>query len=317
MRAGLCCLLATALVTGCATAGTRPPVTAAPAPAGVVEQNAPQTNSALPAYIRAVREASRSVRPRGTGALAAETWSRDLASAISRHTAAPTLASEVDLAQAYVRIGILDKAYEHFGNVSRLNPREAAAWDGLARIWRDWGFPQFGLGHAYRAVAAAPGSPAVHNTLGTILQSLGNGSEARARFARAVELDAEAAYAQNNLCYSWLMEGEAEAASVECRKALALAPGLVAASNNLALATAMAGDVAGAAEIFETVGGEAAAQYNVGIVHMAQQHYLAAADAFDRAAALQSPPVLASARARQARQHATESLQSEVSHERR
>ena len=101
------------------------------------------------------------------------------------------------------------------------------------------------------------------------------------------QLDPGAAYAQNNLCYSWLMEANADAASIACRQALALEPGLVAARNNLALARAIDGDLAGAAEIFGAVGGEAAAQYNLGIVYLAQRRYAAAADAFDRAALLQ------------------------------
>jgi len=267
--------------------------------------------------MRAVREASLGVRPSATGPLTAESWSQDLASALSRHTAAPTSDSEIGLGQAYVRVGILDKAYEHFANASRLDPREAAAWDGLARIWRDWGFPHFALGHAYRAVSAAPLSSAVHNTLGTILQALGQGPEARAQFARALELDGAAVYARNNLCYSWLMEGDTVAASAECERALAIEPGLIAARNNLGLAAAMAGDMARAAEMFRMGRGAAAAQYNVGIIHMAEHRYSEAAEAFDRAADLEPSLALARSRARQARQHAAEALESEVSHERR
>jgi Flp pilus assembly protein TadD len=232
-------------------------------------------------------------------------------------SAAPTVENEIDLAQALVRLGIADQAYEHFARAARLNPGEGAAWDGLARIWRDWGFPHIGLGDAYRAVYAAPDSPAVRNTLGTILQFLGKGREARVQFARALALDAGAAYAQNNLCYSWLMEADVDAASVECRGALATEPGLVPARNNLALARAIAGDLAGAAEIFGAVGGEAAAQYNLGIVYLAQRRYPAAADAFDRAAALQPSLLLARGRAAQARQHAADAIENGGSHERR
>lgn len=247
----------------------------------------------------------------------AEQWSPDLAAAISRLAAAPTVEHEVGLAQAYLRTGISDKAYEHYARAARLDPAEGAAWDGLARIWRDWGLPQVGLGDAYRALSAAPASPAVHNTLGTILQSLGKGLEARAHFAQAVALDVGAAYAQNNLCYSWLMEADAEAAAIECGRALAREPGLVVTRNNLALARAIAGDLAGAAEIFGAVGGEAAARYNLGIVYMAQRRYSAAASAFDQAAALQPSMALARDRARQARQHAAAAPDDEGAHERR
>lgn len=264
----------------------------------------PGSDAATSSYLKQVRELDSRVRPPATDALVAETWSQDLAAAIARHAVPPTPESEVDLAQAYVRAGILDQAHEHFAAAARLDPHNGAAWDGLARIWRDWGFPHIGLGDAYRAVWAAPGSPSAHNTLGTILQCLGNGGAAREQFAQALAGDGGAAYAHNNLCYSWLMEADATAAAIACGRALSIDPGLVPARNNLALASAMNGDLAGAAEIFQQVGGEAAAQYNLGIVHLSLRHYVAAADAFDRAADLDPSLLLARARARHARQQA-------------
>ena len=255
--------------------------------------------------------------PTPIGAETAERWSADLAAALASYTTAPTYAGEVGLAGAYVRVGILDQAHEHFAAAARLDPADGAAWDGLARIWRDWGFPAYGLGDAYRAVWAAPDSPAVHNTLGTILQVLGKGRDARSRFARALALDPGAAYARNNLCYSWLMDAATGAASAECLAALDLDPGLRAARNNLALARAIDGDLAGAARIFGAAGGEAAAQYNLGIVYLAQRRYSAAADAFDRAGALQPSLTLARARAERAHRQAAAAPESGGSHERR
>ena len=277
----------------------------------------PLGEAGLAPYVQQVRELSRRARPRATDAIVAEQWSEDLAAAISSHAAAPTYASEVGLAQAYVRAGILDQAFEHFATAARLDPSDGAAWDGRARIWRDWGFSHFGLGDAYRAVWAAPRSPAVHNTLGTILQILGRGRDARVQFAQALDCDAGASYAQNNLCYSWLMEANADAASIACSRALALDPGMTPARNNLALAKAIAGDLAGAAETFGAVSGEAAARYNIGIVYLSLRRYAAAADAFDRAAALQPSMALAHARAHQARQHAADAFENGGSHERR
>jgi Flp pilus assembly protein TadD len=314
-------LLAATLLAGCSTVharpATRPSAPAAPADA-VAASAVPQAGEApLSSYLRQLREVSRRARPGPTGAELAERWSADLAAAISSYTASPTYAGLIGLAQAYTRAGILDKAHEYFASASRLDPKDGAAWDGLARIWRDWGFPAYGLGDAYRAVHAAPGSPAARNTLGTILQILGEGRAARAQFASALALDAGAAYARNNLCYSWLMEGAAADASAECRAALDLDPGLRVARNNLALATAITGDLAGARDIFGAVGGEAVAQYNLGIVYMAQRRYAAAAGAFDRAAALQPSLTMARARARQAHQRAVDAADPGGSHERR
>jgi len=175
-----------------------------------------------------------------SGALMLESSSAALAEALAGNSDRPTAESEVRLAQAYMRHRVLDKASEHFTAASRLDPREGAAWDGLARVWRDWGFPQIGLGDAYRAVSASPDSPAVRNTLGTILQTLGYGSAARVHFARASALDHRAVYALNNLCYSWLVEANAEAATVECTRALEVDPNLTAARWNLSLARTLA-----------------------------------------------------------------------------
>jgi Flp pilus assembly protein TadD len=240
----------------------------------------------------------------------------ELAAALSRLTASPSAESEICVAQAYARHNNSDKALEHFERAATLDPANSDAWDGLARVWRDWGFPNFGLGNAYRAVHAAPRSPTARNTLGTILQVLGRGPDARAQFALAVKLDPNAVYARNNLCYSWLLDGQVETGFAECEGALAIQPGLAPMQNNMALARAVVGDLAGATDLFQAAGGDAVAQYNIGVIYLSQRRYMEAAAAFERAAALQ-PSALAQARARQARQHATQKLDDERPDKRR
>ncbi len=310
MRLASLCLLAL-LLAGCATVHQRAqsrPAAVVP-PAGDAQGAAggePPADASLLTSVQQVRELSRRARPASSAALTAERWSPGLAAAIARRAAAPTPANDVGLGQAYVRAGIRDQAYEPFARAARADPRLGAAWDGLARIWRDWGFPHLGLGDAHRAVWASPESPEVRNTLGTILQLLGDGREARLQFARAISLDPDAAYAHSNMCYSWLMEANVAAAVASCSEALAIEPGLTPSRNNLALARAMSGDLAGAEQIFGQTGGQAAAQYNVGIIYLSQRRFAKAADAFDRAARLQPAPHLAGARARQARALAAE-----------
>ena len=163
------------------------------------------------------------------GAELAERWSPDVASALARYSEAPTVGHEVELAHAYYGTGILDQAYEHYEAAARRDPHEAAAWDGLARIWRDWGYPRIGLGDAHRAVYADPRSPIVHNTLGTILQRLGKNQDASEQFALAVSLDPAAAYAHYNLALSCAALGRHTEAADAFERAATLDPSLGAA----------------------------------------------------------------------------------------
>jgi Flp pilus assembly protein TadD len=127
-----------------------------------------------------------------------------------------------------------------------------------------------------------------HNTLGTVLQALGRRKEARTEYERALKLDPSAAYALNNLCYSWILEGEVRKAEAACRSALAVDPNLAAAQNNLGLVYASGGQLDAARKAFEKGGDHASALYNVGIVHMAERRYRDAVSAF--AAAQQARP---------------------------
>jgi hypothetical protein len=67
------------------------------------------------------------------------------------------------VAAAYLRAGIPDQAFDHFTAALRLDRSDAGAYDGLARIWRDWGFPHLGLSDAYRAAYYAPRSAGAHD----------------------------------------------------------------------------------------------------------------------------------------------------------
>jgi tetratricopeptide (TPR) repeat protein len=105
----------------------------------------------------------------------------------------------VRVAQAYRDAGVLDQALEHFDAALKQNLRLAAAYDGRARIWRDWGLPALGMGDASRAVFHAPRSASARNTLGTLLDATGDCDGARAAYGRALTLDPTAAYARTNL----------------------------------------------------------------------------------------------------------------------
>jgi tetratricopeptide (TPR) repeat protein len=216
-------------------------------------------------------------------------------------SAEPTAKSERKVADAYRKVGILDQSYEHFNRAVHLDPRDGWAYDGRARIWRDWGFPEHGLGDAYRAVHFLHDAPEALNTLGTLLFALGQRSEARKCFERALRQSPDAVYALNNLCYTALMGGDLDGARAACRRAVEIEPHSTTARNNLALLLMAEGDVAGAAREFAESNNPAALHYNLGLVYMAAKRYAEAAAAFEKAVRLNPALPLVNERLRQAR----------------
>jgi len=142
-----------------------------------------------------------------------------LKSALAALAVAPTLNHFLEVAQAYQSLGVRDRAYDHFQQAVALEPTSAAANDGLARLWRDWGFPQFGLANAHRAVYAAPRSATSRHTLGTLLYALGLRQDAEKAFREATALDPHAWYAWQNLCSVVMADGRTKDAIPLCQRA--------------------------------------------------------------------------------------------------
>jgi len=290
------CLAVVVATTGCTPGAKFRKVASAPS-----SHASASTRDSLEEFMDVVRAKSERARPSTERARTIEGFDQTLAKALQTLTVEPSAASHRAVASNYVRLGILDVAHEHFSAAVALDPRDAASLDGLARIWRDWGFPHLALPDAYRALHYAPDSPSVHNTLGTVLQALGRRAEARAHFEKALALDVTAAYALSNLCYGWMLEGDASKAADACRQALRLQPNLEAARNNLALAYEVGGDSAAALETLAASGDEARVAYNQGILHLASHRYQEALKAFDTARAARPRFRAAEAMARQTR----------------
>jgi tetratricopeptide (TPR) repeat protein len=123
-----------------------------------------------------------------------------LAAALLRLAVIPTSAHHRAVAAEYRRLHILDAAFDHLSAATRLNPRDAAAYDARARIWRDWGFPELGMADSARAVFYAPRSAAAHNTRGTLLAAAGFTEDALREFEAALALDPGASFARVNKC---------------------------------------------------------------------------------------------------------------------
>ena len=257
----------------------------------------------LEIYTAKMRELGARAKPAPSGVMAATLEGQDpgLKAALLDLRMHPGAAQHLRVAERYRRLKILDAAHDHFERARQLDPTDAAAYEGLAQIWRDWGFPNLGLGDASRAIYYAPSSATAQNTLGTLLAAMGRGADARRAYERALALDPRAAYAINNLCYLSFQEGEIAEAVTECRAALEVDPGLTAARNNLALAYAADQRDDLAQREFLAASNVAAGWYNIGLVDMAEQRYARASSAFGVAQMQRPSWAAAGERARKAR----------------
>jgi tetratricopeptide (TPR) repeat protein len=239
-------------------------------------------------------------RPHGFGNTV-ESSDRRLSAALLAERVQPTADSHLQVAEEYRRLGLLDSAHDRLMRALAKEPRRAAVHEAVARIWRDWGMPASGLRHAHQAVYLAPRSASARNTLGTLLDALGQLDEAQAAYEAALALDQDAAWALNNLCYLAFRRGRLQEARAHCEAALQRAPTSVATHNNLALTYAAAGDMGQAHEEFRGAGDLAAAEYNLGMMHLANGEHAAAARAFEEAIKLRPDFTAAKTRAHAAR----------------
>ena len=263
-------------------------------------------SESLEDYIGKVRRLSTAATPKRPQALSMETENPELRATLTALKVKPTPLGHQRAAEAYRRAGVLDLAYDHYVAARDLDSQDAAAYEGLARIWRDWGVPQLGLGDARRAIYYAPAWATAYNTLGTLLHALGQTAGATRAFERALALDPAAAYAWTNLCYQSFQAGDLSEATVRCERALALEPGLVTARHNLALVYAATGNLASArAQLAAASADEAVRHFNMGVILSADRKYHEAAQSFDAAHRRRPGWIDAAERARQARRLAS------------
>jgi Flp pilus assembly protein TadD len=254
-------------------------------------------------YVRKVRELQAKAHPTSTLLPTLESTDPLLSKALLLLAMDDTPARHITVADAYRKAGVTDYAFRHYQRATVLEPCSAAGYDGMARLWRDWGRPDIALGDAYRAVYCKPQSSEVYNTLGTVMAALGQERNARDAYRQAIALDARSAAALTNLGFLELQAGHVNEAVRLCAQATSAAPDFDPARNNLALAYIALGNYAAATQVLEE-GRDAVAEYNLGVLRLATGEYQLAAQAFDRAAVLQPSMNLARARAVQARRAA-------------
>src|SRR5688572_5291659 len=270
VRSVLCVALSVVLA-GCALhrAERVAPAAVSDVSLGAPSAGAPPGDS-LETFMAKVRQRASEARPERIPLATIEGQDPRLAAALLAAIARPEPETYRVVAREYSRLHIVDRAHDYLNKALALDRRDSATYDTLARVWRDSGAPNLALGDAHRAVYFAPASPVARNTLGTILQAMGLKQGAREQYEHALRLDSTASYALNNLCYGWILDGDAPKAARACEQALSLTPDLVAARNNLGILHAAGGDFESARSAFERSGNQAAVSYNLGIMHLAR-----------------------------------------------
>lgn len=299
MRLVLCALLSVTLA-ACAARGGRQATTPGPTD-DTTGSTAPGPDPRIepPETLLERVQRAREARPERVPVATIEGQDSRLSTALLAATARQSPETLRAVAHEYSRLRVADRAHDYLDKALALDRRDGATYDALARLWRDLGSLSPALGHAYRAVYFAPASPAARNTLGTVLQAIGLREGAREQYERALALDPTATYALNNVCYGWILEGDAPKATRACERALSVDPSLIAARNNLGILHAARGDLEGARAAFAQSGDPSVVFYNLGIIHLARREYRQAAESF-AAAQRASPTKRTAARVRQA-----------------
>lgn len=160
----------------------------------------PATPIAQAEFDRATREAvAKRAAERPASLPSIEGRDPELRDALAALGKAPSAAAHLRVAEEYMRVGVRDMAFDHYSEALRLDPRNIAAFDGRARLWRDVGFLAPALADAHRAKYFDPKSAEVRNTLGTILERQGLCRDALAEYREALRLQPAAAWAQQNV----------------------------------------------------------------------------------------------------------------------
>jgi Flp pilus assembly protein TadD len=258
----------------------------------------------LQQYMQEMRKLQAKATPKSSFLPTLETRDSGLAKALLLVAIQDTAANHRAVSAAYRDAGVLDFAFRHLQRAVALNHCDAAAYDGMARLWRAWGRPDIAIGDVYRAIHCNPESAEIYNTLGTVMQQLGQGANARRAYERALALDSHSTFALNNLCFLEVSEGNGPEAQRFCKLALTESPGFEPARNNLALAYIVGDDVTTAEA--QLLSGERTAErwYNVGMLRLATGRFREAAEAFDQASLANPSLRIATRRAVQARRAA-------------
>ena len=92
-------------------------------------------------YMQEVRKRQAKAAPKSSLLPTLETRDSGLAKALLLVAMQDTAANHRAVSAAYRDAGVLDYAFRHLQRAVALNRCDAAAYDGMARLWRAWGRP--------------------------------------------------------------------------------------------------------------------------------------------------------------------------------
>ena len=206
-----------------------------------------------------------------------------------------------ELASVYHRLRIFDRAYLEYQKAIEAAAENPIYYEGVGRLWRDWGTPDSGISYLQKALELRPAYPEAWNTLGTIYDEIRDFSQAQHCYLKALALNSELDFVHSNLCFSYLQTGEVQEAVNQGEKAVQLNPNLTQARNNLGMAYAMVDNFVGAIEQFKLTGDEAEAHNNLGVLLLKKQRDIEAMEEFKLAVKLKPFYALAGQNYRMAR----------------
>jgi len=94
-----------------------------------------------------------------------------------------------NLCQVLLENGELDKAERHGKKATKVNPGMAGAWNNLGNVYRAKQRLELALDAYSKSLSISSQQPDVLCNIGVVLESLGKGAEARARFLEALSVD--------------------------------------------------------------------------------------------------------------------------------
>ena len=237
---------------------------------------------ALSDYVRKVRALQSKAVPKNSLLPTIESSNPDLSRALLLLSMYESSENHRLAAAAYRKAGVLDFAYRHFQRASLMEPCDAVSHDGMARLWRDWGMSDLRVERGPPRDELQQEVGGNYNTLGTVLESLGQQAAAERAYQTALALNPRAIFALNNLCYLQMIQDHGPAAARSCEAALAIDPNFAPARNNLALVQARSGDVAGAEKRLRDGSPSGFSLYNIGVLRLTEGRFAEAALVFDR-----------------------------------